>query len=95
MLQLAKLMIDLERLQIAADGAWKVRIHRFPHSSHMYATERTTTLDFYWNLSFSMQGPQVEASTRDSAIGEMAWREFDYLWSSALSVSPADVDLGK
>jgi transcriptional regulator with XRE-family HTH domain len=92
-LQLAKLMIDLERLQIAADGAWQVRIHRFPHSIHMYATERTTILGFYWNLGFSLQGPQVEASTQDTAIGEMAWREFDYLWSSALSVSHADVDL--
>lgn len=94
-LQLAKLMIDLERLQIASDGAWKVRTHRSLHSIQMYATERTTILSFYWNLSFSMQGPQVEASTRDSAIGERAWREFDYLWSSALSVSPSDVDLGK
>jgi transcriptional regulator with XRE-family HTH domain len=92
-LQLAKLMIDLERLQITTEGTWKVRTHRFSNSIPMYATERTTILGFYWNLGFSMQGPQVEASTQHSAIGEMAWREFDYLWSSGLSVSAADVDL--
>lgn len=92
-LQLAKLIIDLERLQTVANGAWEVRIHRFYHSVGMYGTEESTILNFYWNLGFSLHGPRVEVSTRDSAIGERVWSEFDHLWSSAHNVSAADVDL--
>lgn len=92
-LHLAKLMIDLERLQAPAHGAWKVRLHSFPHSIQMYGTEDSTIMGFYWNLGFSMQGPQIWVSTHNSTIGETAWSEFDHLWSRANNVSAADVDL--
>ncbi len=94
-LQLAKLMIDLDRLQIVANGTWEVRIHSFPHSIHMYATEDSAILGFYWNIGFSLQGPQIEVSAHNSTIGEQAWSEFDHLWSSARNVSATDVDLGE
>jgi len=93
-LNLRMLMIELERLQTAADGAWEVRIHSSYPSIQMYGTEDSIVLGVFWNNAFSLHAPQIEVSTRNSSIGRQAWAEFNYLWPSARQASSPAVDFG-
>ena len=93
-LNLGRLMIELERLETAAAGAWEVRIHSSYPSIQMYGTEDSLVLGFYWNNAFSLHAPQIEVSTRNSSIGQQAWAEFNYLWPSARRASSPAVDFG-
>jgi hypothetical protein len=93
-IQLMKLLADLEHFHGSdrRSGTLQVRAHSHPQTVHIYGTERTLVLGFYWNGKFSLLGPQIEVDTHNSVIGRAAWEEFDHLWERGRVISPSDYE---
>jgi hypothetical protein len=79
-----KLFADLrDVIDAADDGQFAVRTCLVSPLGSLYSTEESLWFGFFWPDRYSLQGPQVEVSTRDSHLGRTASEYFEKLWSSA------------
>ena len=79
-----KLLTDLEGLRNSAHSKQiAVRTCDVTPLGQLYATEQNIWFGFFWPDRYSLQGPQVEFSTRRSHLGRAVSEYFEKLWHSA------------
>lgn len=87
-----KLFADLRNVINDADPAQvSVRTCEVSPSGQLYATENSLWFGFFWPDRYSLQGPQVEVSTRGSHLGRTSSEYFEKLWSSATPLVADDL----
>jgi hypothetical protein len=87
-----KLFADLRNvISVAIPGQFAVRTYEATPLMSLYATEERLWSGFYWPDRYSLQGPQVEVSTRGSHLGRVASEYFEAVWSSATPLAAEDL----
>jgi hypothetical protein len=87
-----KLFADLRNaINIADTGQIAVRTCEVTPLGQLYATEEKLWFGFFWPDRYSLQGPQVEASTCSSHLGRTSLEYFEKLWSSATPLLAEDL----
>jgi hypothetical protein len=87
-----KLFEDLRNVMNAAKpGQITVRTCEVSPLAQLYATEESLWFGFFWPDRYSLQGPQVEVSTRRSHLGRMASEYFEKLWLSGSDSLTSDL----